>query len=121
MQLIAIDFVSSGYPDCDRKDSLQVDISWRIVSLIVPKSTHFPGIFANALDARATRSIWAPKFEVFALHFCLLVMLLVCTLRPGPDYSYLDENSSIFSREDKGKSELQLSDIDIIKLMRENW
>ena len=67
------------------------------------KSTHFPGIFANALYARATGSIWAPEFEAFASHSCLLVILSVYTMKPNPNCAYSDEDSSIISGNDGGK------------------
>lgn len=88
---------------CDKKDLLQVDISWQIVLLIIQKSTHFPGIFANALYARAIGSIWAPEFKAFTLHPCLLVILSVYIMKLNPNCTYLDEDSSIIFRDNRRK------------------
>ena len=60
-------------------------------------------------------------FIVLATRSCFLMLLSVRTLRPGPNHSYSGEDSSVFSKEAGGMSELRLSDIDMMKSMREDW
>ena len=60
-------------------------------------------------------------FIVLATRSCFLMLLSVRTLRLGPDHSYSGKDSSVFSKKAGGMSESRLSDIDMMKSMREDW
>ena len=60
------------------------------------------------------------ELRVLATRSCLLMLLSVRTLGPGPNYFYLVRNSSIFSREGGRKCESSLSNIDMMRSMHKD-